>query len=328
MRELGMHDTVIRGGTIVDGTGKASYTGDVALDGDTITQVGGKAGPGKREIDADGLLVTPGWVDVHTHYDGQATWDAQLAPSLWHGVATVVMGNCGVGFAPAAPNRHEWLIGLMEGVEDIPGASLAAGIPWGWETFPEYLDVLASMPRTLDIGTQLPHGALRGYVMGERGSKNEVATSDDIARMAALAREAILAGALGFSTSRTPIHTASDGEPVPGTYASEIELLTIARAIKQTGRGLLEWVPAGVGGEDLKGLPGEVELMHRIAKASGCPITFLLAQHNADPEQWREEIRLSEIAVADGAQITPQVFARPVCTLLSIQGDNPFQYFP
>jgi len=323
-----MHDVIIKGGTIVDGTGAAKFNGDVAFTDGRITGVGSNLGTARRTIAAAGLLVTPAWVDVHTHYDGQATWDAQLAPSLWHGVATVVMGNCGVGFAPAKPDRHEWLIGLMEGVEDIPSASLAAGIPWGWETFPEYLNVLEQMPRTLDIGTQLTHGALRGYVMGERGAKNEAATADDIAQMAALAREAILAGALGFSTSRTPIHTAVDGQPVPGTYASEVELLTIARAIKQTGRGLLEWVPAGVGGEDLKGLPEEIELMHRIAKGSGCPITFLMAQHNADPEQWREELRLSEAAAADGAQITPQVFGRPVCTLFSIQGDNPFQYFP
>lgn len=323
-----MHDVLIKGGTIVDGTGGPKFTGDVAFTDGRITGVGKDLGLSRRTIDADGLLVCPGWVDVHTHYDGQVTWDPQLAPSLWHGVSTVVMGNCGVGFAPAAPERHEWLIGLMEGVEDIPGASLVQGIPWGWETFPEYLDVISAMPRTLDVGTQITHGALRAYVMGERGAKNQPATADDIAKMAALTREAILAGALGFSTSRTAIHVAIDGEPVPGTYASEAELQAIARAIKQTGRGLLEWVPAGVGGEDLPALPAEVELMHRVAKASGCPITFLLAQHNADPNQWREEIRICEEAAKDGAKIVPQVFARPVCTLFSVQGDNPFQYFP
>lgn len=323
-----MHDVVIKGGTIVDGTGKAGYTGDVGFTDGRITGVGKDLGSSRRTIDADGLLVTPAWVDVHTHYDGQVTWDPQLAPSLWHGVGTVVMGNCGVGFAPAAPDRHEWLISLMEGVEDIPSAALTEGIPWGWETFPEYLNVISAMPRTLDIGTQLTHGALRAYVMGERGARNKPANADDIAKMAALTREAILAGALGFSTSRTPIHTANDGEPVPGTYATEAELLAIACAIKEAGRGLLEWVPAGVGGEDLPGLPAEVAMMSRISKASGCAITFLLAQHNADANQWRDQLRICEDAVKDGAKIVPQVFARPVCILFSVQGDNPFQYFP
>jgi N-acyl-D-amino-acid deacylase len=323
-----MHDVLIKSGTIVDGTGKAAYTGDVAFTGRRITGVGKDLGAARRTIDASGLLVTPAWVDVHTHYDGQVTWDPQLAPSLWHGVSTVVMGNCGVGFAPAAPDRHEWLINLMEGVEDIPSASMAKGIPWGWESFPEYLDVISAMPRTLDVGTQLTHGALRAYVMGERGASNKPANADDIAKMAALTREAILAGALGFSTSRTPIHVGNDGEPVPGTYASEAELLAIARAIKQTGRGLLEWVPAGVGGEDLTGLPTEVEMMSRISKASGCPITFLLIQHNADGNQWRDQLKICEEAAKDGANVIPQVFARPVCTLFSVVGDNPFQYFP
>jgi len=216
----------------------------------------------------------------------------------------------------------------MEGVEDIPSASLAKGIPWGWESFPEYLDVISAMPRTLDVGTQITHGALRAYVMGERGAKNQPANADDMAKMAALTGQAIRAGALGFSTSRTPIHVANDGEPVPGTYASEAELQAIASAIKQVGRGLLEWVPAGVGGEDLPGLPAEVELMSRISKNTGCPITFLLIQHNADANQWREQLRICEAATKGGAKIIPQVFARPVCTLFSVQGDNPFQYFP
>ncbi|MBF6569163.1 MAG: amidohydrolase family protein [Candidatus Binataceae bacterium] len=323
-----MNDVLIKGGTVVDGTGKPALTADVAFTNGQITEVGTKLGSARRTIDADGLLVCPAWVDVHTHYDGQVTWDPQLAPSLWHGVGTVVMGNCGVGFAPVAPDQHEWLIALMEGVEDIPSASLIKGIPWGWESFPEYLNVISAMPRTLDVGTQLTHGALRAYVMGERGAKNKPANADDMAKMAALTREAIMAGALGFSTSRTPIHVANDGEPVPGTYASEAELSAIASAIKQVGRGLLEWVPAGVGGEDLPGLPAEVELMSRISKSTGCPITFLLIQHNSDANQWREELRICEEATRGGAKIIPQVFARPVCTLFSVQGDNPFQYFP
>src|ERR1700710_2889179 len=185
-----MHDIVIRGGTILDGTGAAAFTGDIAIDGGQLTEVSDKAGPGKREIDATGLLVTPGWVDVHTHYDGQATWDSTLAPSSWHGVTTIVMGNCGVGFAPVAPDKRDWLIGLMEGVEDIPGTALAEGIDWQWETFPEYLDALDTKSWTVDIGTQVPHGAVRAYVMGERGARNEDATAGDIAAMKVIVHDA------------------------------------------------------------------------------------------------------------------------------------------
>src|SRR5262245_17203780 len=220
-RSLLMHDLVIRNGKIVDGTGVPAFVGDIAIDGGLIATVGGRAGGGRREIDASGLLVTPGFVDIHTHYDGQVTWDPYLTPSSWHGVSTVVMGNCGVGFAPARPDRHEWLIGLMEGVEDIPGPSLAEGIRWEWEAFPEYLDSLARMPRVLDVGTHVAHGAVRAYVMGDRGAKNEPATPADVAGMAAIVRDAVAAGALGFSTSRTMLHRAVDGEPVPGTYATE-----------------------------------------------------------------------------------------------------------
>jgi len=203
-----MHDLVIRGGKIVDGTGAPAVNGDVAIDAGRLTAVGGKCGAARREIDADGQIVTPGWVDIHTHYDGQVTWDPYLTPSSWHGVTTVVMGNCGVGFAPAQRDRHQWLIELMEGVEDIPGTALAEGIRWEWETFPEYLDALERMPRALDVGTQVAHGAVRAYVMGERGAKNEPATPEDIEAMAAIVREGIEAGALGFSTSRTIVHRA------------------------------------------------------------------------------------------------------------------------
>src|SRR5512138_48060 len=189
-----MHDLVISGGTIIDGSGASARAGDAAIDGDSIAAAGGVAGRGRHEIDARGLLVAPGWVDIHSHYDGQVRWDPYLTPSCWHGVTTVVMGNCGVGFAPARPDRHAWLIGLMEGVEDIPGPTLAAGLAWAWETFPEYLDALDSMPRAMDVGTQVPHGAVRAYVMGERGAKNEPATPDDIAEMARLVKEGIAAG--------------------------------------------------------------------------------------------------------------------------------------
>lgn len=311
----------------MDGTGKPVFTGDVAIAGGRIAAVGKDLGRARRTIDATGLLVTPAWVDVHTHYDGQVAWDEQMTPSLWHGVSTVVMGNCGVGFAPATPDRHDWLIGLMEGVEDIPGPALAAGLPWGWESFAEYLAVLDKMPRTLDVGGMITHGAVRAYVMGERGAKNEPATADDIARMAALVREAVLAGALGFSSSRTLVHIARDGEPVPGTFAAEEELTAIARAVRSTGRGILEMVPRGIAGETPE-LLQEVDMMIRIARSTGCPLTFLLAQNNSYPAQWREVMAKCRAAVQEGVPIVPMVFARPVCILFSFQGENPFEYLP
>src|SRR5271156_1366985 len=198
-----MHDLVIRNGRIVDGTGQAAFSGDIAVDGAAIAAVGGTAGPARREIDAKGMLGTPGFVDIHTHYDGQVTWDPYLTPSSWHGVTTLVMGNCGVGFAPVAPGKEDFLIGLMEGVEDIPGTALAEGIKWGWESFPQYLDVVDGMKRAIDVGAQVPHGSIRAYVMGERGAHNEKATPEDIGKMAELVRDALKAGALGFTTSRT-----------------------------------------------------------------------------------------------------------------------------
>ena len=322
-----MHDVLIRGGKIVDGTGKPAFTGDVAITRGRVAAVGKDLGSAKRTVDANGLLVTPAWVDVHTHYDGQVAWDEQLTPSLWHGVSTVVMGNCGVGFAPATPDRHDWLIGLMEGVEDIPGPALAAGLPWGWQSFSEYLAVLDKMPRTLDVGGMITHGAVRAFVMGERGAKNEPATAQDIAQMAAIVREAVLAGALGFSSSRTLVHTANDGEPVPGTFATEEELTGIAKAVRSTGRGILEMVPRGVAGETPE-LLQEVDMMIRIARSTGCPLTFLLAQNNSYPEQWREVMAKCTAAVEGGVRIVPMVFTRPVCVLFSFQGDNPFEYLP
>jgi N-acyl-D-aspartate/D-glutamate deacylase len=322
-----MHDVVIHGGRIVDGTGKPAFTGDVAITNGRIVAVGKDLGNAKKTIEAGGLLVTPAWVDVHTHYDGQVAWDQQMTPSLWHGVSTVVMGNCGVGFAPAAPDRHEWLIGLMEGVEDIPSQALAAGLPWGWQSFPEYLDVLEKMPRALDVGGMITHGAVRAFVMGERGAKNEPATAQDIARMAAIVKDAVMAGALGFSTSRTLVHSAHGGEPVPGTFATEEELIGIARAMRSTGRGILEMVPRGVAGET-SDLLDEVDMMIRVSRSTGCPLTFLLAQNNSYPEQWREVMAKCTAAVEGGVSIVPMVFARPVCVLFSFQGDNPFEYLP
>ena len=233
-----MHDLVVRGGTVIDGTGSRRQTMDIAIDNGIITELG-SVGKGHREIDADGLIVTPGFVDVHTHYDAQVTWDDTFTPSSWHGVTSVGVGNCGVGFAPVHDHQHDWLIGLMEGVEDIPGA-LSEGITWGWNHFEEYLDLLATRKTSIDFATQVPHGALRGYVMGERGANNEAATVDDLQEMSTLVTRAIHAGAFGISTSRTMLHRAIDGRLVPGTYAANDELMALARAVKLGGGHLFQ----------------------------------------------------------------------------------------
>jgi len=306
-----MHDLVIRGGTVVDGTGAPARTADVAVDGGRISDVGSLSGESaNRTVDADGLLVSPGWVDIHTHYDGQATWDEVLAPSSWHGVTTVVTGNCGVGFAPARPDRHDWLIGLMEGVEDIPGTALAEGIEWEWETFPEYLDTLGRRKWTMDVGTQIAHGAVRSYVMGDRGARNEPATPDDIEAMKRLVKEAIAAGALGFSTSRTLAHLAIDGEPVPGTFAAEDELFGIGGALGELGTGVFELAPAGSAGEDIIGPRKEVDWMRRLSAAIHRPVTFALLQVDSAPRLWRELMDESLRAVSEGADLWPQVAGR------------------
>jgi N-acyl-D-amino-acid deacylase len=315
-----MHDLVIRNGTLVDGSGAEPREGDLAIDAGRISSVGEPAGPGRREIDARGQLVLPGWVDIHTHYDGQVTWDPYLTPSSWHGVTTVVMGNCGVGFAPARPERHEWLIGLMEGVEDIPGTALAAGIQWAWESFPEYLDSIEKMPRALDVAAQVPHGAVRAYVMGERGAKNEPPTPDDIERMADIVREGIQAGALGFSTSRTLLHRAIDGEPVPGTFASEDEVLGIGRVLGELGRGVFEMA------SDLAPEDKELAWMEELASRTGRPITFACLQNDVDPKQWRRLLDAAERAVRHGARVTPQVAVRPTGILMGLESTaHPFK---
>jgi N-acyl-D-aspartate/D-glutamate deacylase len=306
-----MHDLIIRGGTVVDGTGAPARTADVVVDRGRVTGVGSfRDESASTDIDADGLLVTPGWVDIHTHYDGQATWDEVLAPSSWHGVTTVVTGNCGVGFAPARPDRHEWLIGLMEGVEDIPGSALAEGMTWDWETFPEYLDALGERKWTLDLGTQIAHGAVRSYVMGERGARNEPATPADIETMKQLVKEAIAAGALGFSTSRTTAHRAIDGEPVPGTHASEDELFGIGSALGELGTGVFELAPAGTAGEDILSPKKEMDWMRRLSAAIQRPVTFAMVQVDDAPDLWRELLEESLTAMADGADIWPQVAGR------------------
>ena len=306
-----MHDLIVRAGTVVDGTGAPPRTADIAVDDGRIAAVGTLGGAGAhRTIEADGLLVTPGWVDIHTHYDGQATWDEVLAPSAWHGVTTLVTGNCGVGFAPARPDRHDWLIGLMEGVEDIPGTALSEGIEWAWETFPEYLDALEGRRWTVDVGTQVAHGAVRAYVMGDRGAHNEPADAADIAAMRAIVADAMRAGALGFSTSRTIAHRAIDGEPVPGTFAAEDELFGIGAALGELGTGIFELAPVGVAGEDLAAPAKEVDWMRRLSAAIGRPVTFALLQVPPAPDLWRELMDVSAAAAAEGAQLWPQVAAR------------------
>ena len=318
-----MHDLVIRGGTVVDGTGAPARSADVAIDGNRISAVGSDVGPGRREIDATGLLVTPGWVDIHTHYDGQVTWDTHLTPSGWNGVTTVVMGNCGVGFAPVRPGKQEFLIQLMEGVEDIPGTALAEGIRWEWETFPEYLDAVERMPRAIDVGAQVPHGAVRAYVMGERGARNEKANPEDIVAMAKLVKEGLEAGALGFSTSRTILHRAKDGELVPGTRAEDDEVLGIGRMLGEVGHGVFEVA------SDLAPEGKELAWMSQLSKETGRPVTFACLQNPIEPEQWRRLLKIVEQDAAEGGRLTPQVAQRPAGLLLSFESTaHPFMFHP
>ena len=317
------HELVIRNGTVVDGTGVDRFVGDVAVSDGVVTAVGEVDGRGSREIDAEGHLVAPGFVDIHTHYDGQATWDTQLAPSSWHGVTTVVMGNCGVGFAPVLPENRVRLIQLMEGVEDIPGTALHEGLSWEWSSFPEYLDDLDGKPRDIDLGAQLPHGALRLHVMGERGATQQPATPDDIAAMADLAREAVLAGALGFTTSRTLNHKSSLGEPTPSLKAEADELVGIAEALGAAGTGVLQVVT------DFIDLDGEIDLFHEMAARSGRPISVSIAQAPRRPDEWRVELDRFAASTASGVTMRGQVGARAVGIMLGLETTlNPFMFSP
>ena len=286
-----MSNILIQNANLVDGTGAPARLADVLVGAGKIAAIEepGRIPPdGVEVIDAKGLLLTPGFVDVHTHYDGQVTWDPILTPSSWHGVTTVVMGNCGVGFAPAKADERGWLIELMEGVEDIPGTALHEGIKWDWESFPEYLDALDKLPRTLDIATQIPHGALRVYVMGKRGADQEPATGEDLDRMAALVKEAVEAGALAFSTNRLPGHTSIHGDPVPGTFAPAEELTRMAQAVVDGGGEILQVVPAGAGNEEAGAIPREVDLYAEISLATGATVTFSAPQNHPYPDEWRE----------------------------------------
>jgi N-acyl-D-amino-acid deacylase len=331
-----MLDYVIRGGTIVDGTGGRPFAGDVGVRDGVIVAVGEVDEAAREVIDADGATVTPGWVDVHTHYDGQVSWDDVMDPSAGNGATTIVMGNCGVGFAPVRPGGEQTLIELMEGVEDIPGTALYEGMEWGkWESFPEYLDYIAGRRYSLDIGAQVAHGAVRYYVMGERGAANEDATAEDVAEMARLVAEAVEAGAVGFSTSRTIGHRSLWGSPVPGTFAPADELLAIANAMGRVGKGVFEMIPAGTVGQ-LEGLGGErftphqeFELMEQISTSSGRPITFTLVQSpDYDQDLWREILDRTADANASGAQLRPQVSSRPIGFVTGLSSYHAFQRRP
>ncbi|MFM1982223.1 MAG: hypothetical protein RJB22_942 [Pseudomonadota bacterium] len=318
-----MHDLVIRGGTIVDGTGAKPFQGDVAIDGGLISAIGKVDAPGREEIDATGKIVTPGFVDVHTHYDGQATWDAEMAPSSWHGVTTVIMGNCGVGFAPARPDRHEWLISLMEGVEDIPGTALAEGMKWDWETFPEYLDALERLPRTVDVGTHVPHGAVRAYVLGDRERPGAIPTDDDIQEMARIVEDGVRAGALGFSTSRTVLHKSIDGELVPGTTATAEELIAIGRAMGRVGHGVFEMA------SDLRREWNEFEWMGQLSRETGLPVTFAALQSIAKELPLEEQITEMRAQNDNGANIVAQIALRGNGIIMAWQGTvHPFLFRP
>ncbi len=330
-----MRDLLIKDGLIVDGTGRTAYAAELAVNDGRIVDIGPHlGGRSRRVIDVRGAIVTPGFVDIHTHYDGQATWDEALEPSASHGVTTVIAGNCGVGFAPVRPGSQSELVELMEGVEDIPGTALYEGIQWNWETFPQYLDVLAQRRWSMDVGTQVPHGAVRVYVMGERGVNNEASTAADIAQMASITQDAIAAGALGFSTSRILGHQSIKGLPVPGTFAGEDEVFAIGEAMAASG-AVFELVPGGsvgqggmrLGASEAR-LSSELDWMARLSKKTRLPITFLIVEFQEDPDAWQHVLSFVANANANGARLFPQTAARPGGLLLGLQSNHLFQRRP
>jgi N-acyl-D-amino-acid deacylase len=325
-----VYDLVIQGGDVVDGSGGPVVRADVAVHDGRIVAVAPSIDDDAGEvIDATGCMVTPGFVDPHTHYDGQATWDEVLEPSTPHGVTTVVTGNCGVGFAPVRPGKEGWLIELMEGVEDIPGSALHEGMSWGWESFPDYLDQLGKRKWSVDLATQLPHGALRGYVMGERGAKNEAATAADIAEMRRLASEAMQAGAFGFTTSRTLGHTSLDGTPVPGTFAGDDELFAIAQGVSDGGGRIFEVAVAGiVPFDDAAVAKRELDWIGEMAQQTGLTATFIVLQHNQDSTRWRDEMAAARAWRERGADVVPLVAGRPFGVLLGWDVRHPFRLRP
>lgn len=317
------HDLVIRGANVVDGTGRAEFKGDVAVSGGIITAVGSVSGRGAEEIDGRDQIVTPGFVDIHTHYDGQVTWESRTAPSSNHGATTVLMGNCGVGFAPCRASDRDAMVHLMEGVEDVPEVVMARGIPWDWETFPEYLDSIDRRPRDINVAAQLPHSCLRVYVMGDRALAGEMATDDDLAKMRVLSGEAMRAGALGFGTSRTVFHRSSEGMPIPTKNARESELQAIADGMADAGHGVIQAV------FDMEELESEFEMICNISRKSGRPASFSLAQLTRWPDQWERGLELLSAARRDGLPIKAQVLGRPSGLLLGLNlSYNPFSFYP
>jgi N-acyl-D-aspartate/D-glutamate deacylase len=315
-----MYDVLIVNGWVADGTGAPARRANVAVEGERIVAVGEAIdGLSRRTIDAEGLVVTPGWVDIHTHYDGQVTWDHDIAPSSVNGVTSVVMGNCGVGFAPARPDRHDWLIGLLEGVEDIPGSALSEGLPWGWETFTDYLDVLDGMSWTIDVGTQVPHAALRTYVMGERGADHRIrANASEITAMADQAEEAIRAGALGFSTSRTVAHRTSEGKQIGTLSAADEEVLGICGALRRAGTGVIQLISDWYQSDDDELVAAELDLIERIVATTGRPLSFTLLQTDKTPDRYRDLLGTIARWNEQGRTVRAQVAVRPVGVLLGL----------
>lgn len=326
-----MYDFLIKGGTLVDGTGEPPRLADVAVRDGQIVAVGPEiSGDATEVIDARGLHVLPGFVDIHTHYDGQVTWDDSMLPSAAHGVTTLVLGNCGVGFAPVRPGSQEWLIALMEGVEDIPGTALHEGIQWNWESFPEYMDTLADRSYAVDVAAQIPHGALRAYVMGERGAADEPATPDDVANMARLVGEAVSAGAVGFTSSRTAMHQARDGRVVPGTTAAVDEVLAIGAAMKAAGGAVFELVPSGRGHsgvDDPWTMTEELELVRRFAEETGLPVTFSVGQTAHAPEVFEQVLRAGDDQL-NPLPVFMQFSGRSGGVLSGLQGSHALQRRP
>ena len=320
-----MCDLLVRGGTIVDGSGGEPFAGDVAIRDGVIVSVGAFTGEAREVIDATGLTVTPGFVDIHTHYDGQAIWSEELSPSSSHGVTTVVIGNCGVGFAPCRDADHDRLIRLMEGVEDIPGVVMAEGLSWDWESFPDYLNALEARPRDIDVAALLPHSPLRVFVMGERGAQREAATADDLEKMQALTREALDAGAIGFATSRLLIHRTKAGENIPSYQADVEELKAIAGAMRDVDTGVLQMVLDA----PFSSWTDELAHLLTVAKAAGRPATFTLGTSNTGEPVWQDALRICEEANEQGLKISPQILPRPVGMICGFElSSHPFSLCP